>query len=166
MNKLIKRLTPTDLRITIKSLQSLLHSKMPINVRGIKGRIRKLQATLIASTKCRSSKSAAQGNAKTITLPSPPPIGSPSERQDYQNGAPTPPLLSTKTRFGEKVAECRAKATPSLSQQGLSKKLIENGLNISPSQVAEIENGTLILNCYQASVLASVLNSTVPELYT
>jgi hypothetical protein len=129
----IKTLTTTDLRKTIKSLQGLLHSKMPINVRGIKGRIRKLQATLKATTKCRSSKSAEQGDAKAITIPSQS-TGSPSERQDYQGETPAPSLLSTKTRFGEKVAEWRAKATPSLSLQGLSQKLIENGLDISPSK--------------------------------
>lgn len=163
MKPLIKTLTTTDLRETIKSLQSLLHSKDRINVRGIKGRIRKLQATLKATTKCHSSKSAEHGDAKAITIPSQP-IGSPSERQDYQRETSLLPLLSTTTKFGEKVAECRAKFTPRLSQHELAKRLNKVGLDISPAEVAEIEEGKHFLNYYQVSVLASVLNATVFEL--
>jgi len=66
----INTLTPTDLMETIKSLQSLLHSKERINVQGIKGRIRKLKATLIATTKCHSGRSAEQGDVKAVTSPS------------------------------------------------------------------------------------------------
>jgi ribosome-binding protein aMBF1 (putative translation factor) len=164
MKTLIKNLTTADLTKTIKILQSLLLSNMPINVRGIKGRIRKLQATLKVRTQCPSSKSAEQEDAKALILPPPPPTGSPSARQDYQRETSLLLLLSTTTKFGEKVAECRAKFTPRLSQHELAKRLNNVGLDISPAEVAEIEEGKRFLNYCQVSVLASVLNATVFEL--
>jgi len=164
MKRTIKTLTATDLTNTIKVLQSLLLSNMPINVRGIKGRIRKLQTTLKVRIQCPSNKSAEQEDAKALILPPPPPTGSPSERQDYQRETSLLLLQSTTTKFGNKVAECRAKFTPRLSQHELAKRLNKAGLDISPAEVAEIEEGKRLLNYYQISVLASVLNATVFEL--
>ncbi len=61
-----KTLTPTDLMATIKCLKSLLYSKDRINVLGIKGRIRKLQAALQVTTQRDSSKSIEQVDAKAF----------------------------------------------------------------------------------------------------
>ncbi len=66
--------------------------------------------------------------------------------------------------FGLKVAEARKLVTPKMSQAELAKRLKDSGLDISPAKVAEIEAGKRSLNCFQASVLASVLNTTVFEL--
>lgn len=70
----------------------------------------------------------------------------------------------TNTRFGEKVAEARAMVTPRLSQRELSRRLQVSGIDISPAGVAQIEAGKRILNYYEVSVLASVLNTTVFKL--
>jgi len=51
-----------------------------------------------------------------------------------------------------------------ISQHELAKRLNKAGLDISPAEVAEIEEGKRLLNYYQISVLASVLNATVFEL--
>jgi hypothetical protein len=64
----------------------------------------------------------------------------------------------------DKVTEARKLVTPPLSQRELTKRLKDNGLKVTPAEVAEIEAGKRFLNCFQASVLASVLNTTVFKL--
>ena len=51
-----------------------------------------------------------------------------------------------------------------MSQRELAKRLKEAGLDISPSEIAEVEEGKRPLNYYQVTVLASVLKTTVYEL--
>jgi hypothetical protein len=66
--------------------------------------------------------------------------------------------------FGLKVAEARALASPRLSRRELAKRLKDSGLEISPAEIAEIENGKRPLNYYQVTVLAGVLNTTANQL--
>lgn len=67
-----------------------------------------------------------------------------------------------------RVASCRYQtiygSRVRVSQHELAKRLNKAGLDMSPAEVAEIEEGKRLLNYYQVSVLASVLNATVFEL--
>jgi len=66
--------------------------------------------------------------------------------------------------FGRKVAEARILVTPKMSQRELAKRLKDNGLMVTPAEVAEIEAGKRSLNYCQVTMIASILNTTVNQL--
>jgi hypothetical protein len=72
--------------------------------------------------------------------------------------------MEPKIAVGTKVAECRVRFTPPLSQRALVKRLKEAGLDISLAELAEIESGIRPLKQYEVTVLAGVLNTTVFQL--
>ena len=74
--------------------------------------------------------------------------------------------MTPQTLLGKRVIEARERVRPKLSRRKLADRLQAAGLDVKPSDVADIEAGKRSLNYYQVSVLAAALNSTVNELLT
>lgn len=69
----------------------------------------------------------------------------------------------TTINIGERIAEARARQTPDLSQRGLSQRLKEAGMDVTPADVAAIEAGKRTLTYYERTILASTLNIPVHQ---
>jgi hypothetical protein len=67
--------------------------------------------------------------------------------------------------FGTKVEAARKLVTPKMSRSELAKRLTSAGVVVSAADVTEIEAGKRMLNYYELTVLASVLNTTTHHLY-
>jgi hypothetical protein len=67
-------------------------------------------------------------------------------------------------KLGRNVAEARARFTPPLSRRKLARRLKDAGIKITLAELALIEAGERTLNCYEMSILASVLKTTVFDL--
>lgn len=72
--------------------------------------------------------------------------------------------MESRNTIGAKLAAARTQGTPPLSHWELAERLRAAGLDISPDELAEVEAGKRLLNYYQMTVLAGVLNTTVHEL--
>jgi hypothetical protein len=67
--------------------------------------------------------------------------------------------------FGTKVEAARKLVTPKMSRSELAKRLTSAGVAVSASDVTEIEAGKRVLNYFELTVLASVLNTTTHHFY-
>ena len=75
-------------------------------------------------------------------------------------------VMNSNNTLGKNIRAARRRVGKGLSRKDLAVRLKAAGLDFSDRDVARIEAGTLTLNYYQVTVMASELETTVHSLHT